>query len=287
MKIEKGFKITKYIIDNCTMNIELNNEQKLSQFACIAKNLKSFSSDIELIVDQNKLYAQGMDSGHVCLFELVLKGTWFNSYNVDKSYSLGINCELLSRVLECLESKHTIKIHYNDNSDYLEISLLPKENESGMVKIFRLPLIDLETNLLEIPETEYSADVYMISEQFSKLVHQMSIFGKHLRFEMNENIKISTKGDMGSMDAVIKQEDINMYACEEDMSLNLAFSGQYINMMTAFTRLNKQIKIHFSEDIPMKMQYGLDSFMDTDDEDSSESDENYLRLFLAPKVEED
>ena len=37
--------------------------------------------------------------------------------------------------------------------------------------------------------------------------------------------------------------------------------------------------------MPMKIQYGMDTFMDKDDDDE-ESDKNYIRFFLAPKIED-
>ena len=38
--------------------------------------------------------------------------------------------------------------------------------------------------------------------------------------------------------------------------------------------------------MPMKIQYGMDSFMDEDDEDEDEGDKNYTRFFLVPKIED-
>ena len=46
--------------------------------------------------------------------------------------------------------------------------------------------------------------------------------------------------------------------------------------MTTFTKLNNKIQIHFKKDMPMKIQYGLDNFMDDDDDDESE-DKNFNR----------
>ena len=93
---------------------------------------------------------------------------------------------------------------------------------------------------------------------------------------------------MGSMDAVIKEDDILMYAIEEDTEFRpkLLYES-YINMMVAFGKINKKVQIHISDAMPMKIQYGMDSFMDEDDEeDEDEGDKNYIRFFLAPKIED-
>ena len=53
------------------------------------------------------------------------------------------------------------------------------------------------------------------------------------------------------------------------------------------SKINKKVQIHISDDIPLKIQYGMDTFMDNDDDDDDdESDKNYIRFFLAPKIED-
>tara|TARA_B100000900_G_scaffold258152_1_gene220014 strand:+ start:2874 stop:3680 length:807 start_codon:yes stop_codon:yes gene_type:complete len=268
------------------MKLVITDPHKVSQFSNILKNLKNFSIDIEFHINNERLYAQGMDSSHVCLFELVLLCDWFTEYEVDETSVIGINCELLSRVLNCLGENQNIELNYNSDNDNLFITLSPKEGESGIVKEFKLPLMNLEVDLLEIPDTEYTADIHMVSNQFTELVNQLSIFGNEIKVKCSEDIRLTGTGELGSMDAVIKEDDILMYAIEEDTVLDLNFSMSYINMMVAFGRINKKVQIHISDAMPMKIQYGMDNFMDEEEEDEDEGDKNYIRFFLAPKIED-
>ena len=103
------------------MKLTLENRKKVSQFSNILKHLKHFSQDIEIVINNDGLYAQGMDSGHVALFELVLKSDWFTSYDVDENVSLGINCELIAKVLNCLNNNQTITMEYDTKKDNLTI----------------------------------------------------------------------------------------------------------------------------------------------------------------------
>ena len=269
------------------MKLVITDPHKVSQFSSILKNLKNFSIDIEFHVNHQRLYAQGMDSSHVCLFELVLLCDWFAEFVVDEPCVLGVNCELLSRVLNCLGENQNIELNYDNMKDNLFITLSPKVGESGIVKEFKLPLMNLEVDLLEIPDAEYTADIHMVSNQFTELVNQLSIFGNELKIKCEEDIRLTGTGEMGSMDAVIKEDDILMYAIEEETELDLTFSMNYINMMVAFGKINKKVQIHISDAMPMKIQYGMDSFMDKEDEDEEdEGDNNYIRFFLAPKIED-
>ena len=268
------------------MKLVLTDSKKVSQFSSILKNLKNFSNDIEIHVDENRLYAQGMDSSHCCLFELELLSEWFTEYDNDGAIRLGINCELLAKIFNMLGENQSIEINYKRDADSLYITLSPQDGETGIVKEFKLPLMDLQSELLTIPDTEYTADIEMVSNDFTELIHQLYQFGNELRIQCGDEIRLTGKGEVGSMDAVIKEDDILMYAIEEDEKLDLNFAIGYINMMVAFGKLNKKIKVHISDNMPMKIQYGMDTFMDKDDDDDEESDKNYIRFFLAPKIED-
>ena len=93
------------------MKITLENRKKVSQFGNILKHLKHFSQDIEIFINEDRLYAQGMDGSQAALFELVLKSDWFTSYDVEGDVVLGINCELIAKVLHCLNQNRFFQVH--------------------------------------------------------------------------------------------------------------------------------------------------------------------------------
>ena len=91
------------------MKVSLTDKSKISQFSGIFKHLKNVSNDQNIYFDTDKMYTQGMDSSHACLFELQLKPEWFNEYNVEKQHIIGINCELMFKVFNCLEISKQLK----------------------------------------------------------------------------------------------------------------------------------------------------------------------------------
>ena len=103
------------------MKITLENRKKVSQFGNILKHLKHFSQDIEIFINEERLYAQGMDGSQAALFELVLKSDWFTTYDVDEEVVLGINCELIAKVLHCLNNNQTISLEYDTKKDDLAL----------------------------------------------------------------------------------------------------------------------------------------------------------------------
>ena len=142
-----------------------------------------------------------------------------------------------------------------------------------------MPLVDIDSAVLEIPETDYSADIEIISNEFRELISQLSIFGSEITFNCCDEIKITGTGEYGVMNALISENDITMYQIEEDTELNLTFSGKYLQEMCSFSKVNSSINLHFSNDTPMKMQYNID-------EEDEEESLNYIRFFLAPKIQD-
>ena len=130
------------------MKLVLTDSRKVSQFSSILKNLKNFSGDIEIHINQDKLYAQGMDSSHCCLFELELLKSWFTEYENTDIIRLGINCELLSKIFNMLGENQTIELDYKRGADNLYVTLSPKDEESGIVRKFKLPLITIQIKVL-------------------------------------------------------------------------------------------------------------------------------------------
>ena len=88
------------------------------------------------------------------------------------------------------------------------------------------------------------------------------------------------------MTAIIKEDDILMYAVEEDADLTVEYRMSYLKTFTCFSRINQVTKLHMSDDKPMKIQFDMQDDPGLDDDDEEAEAENYLRFFLAPVVED-
>ena len=85
---------------------------------------------ISKFIDGSKMFAQVMDNSHACLFELHLHADWFETYEVNQDVVLGINCELLSKVLKRLDANQKIEIKYDEDSDNLFITLFQMKEKA-------------------------------------------------------------------------------------------------------------------------------------------------------------
>ena len=266
------------------LTITINNSSKVNQFNTILQNLKGISNSLLLNCDEKGIYAQGMDGSHVCLFELKIGDDWFDEYECDEACSMGINCEMLYKILSCLKEGQHISMKHDNTTSKLTIDLLGNSYD----KSFELTLIEIDSDMVELPSRESTADIKFVSKDFAELINQLSIFGEKLKFTCNDNIILNSANEFGKVDITVKEEDIIEYMMEDGAEVESYFGIKFIHMITKFANVNKEVGIHISNDYPIKMVYALDDWKDQN-EDDDESDQplnHYIAFYLAP-MEED
>ena len=267
------------------LEITISNAKKVYQFTTILQNLKGISNELTLDCNETGLYAQGIDSAHVCLFELVIKKDWFDSYNCSENCSMGINCEMLYKIISCIKEDQHIDMKHNPKISKLIIELLGNSYD----KSFELSLIDIDSEMVELPDKEYTADIRFVSKDYAELINQLSIFGNKLNIVCNDDIILNSENEFGKVDIIVKENDIIEYMMEEDSEIDCCYSIKYINMITKFANVNKEIGIHISDTFPIKFMYNLDDWKDEDNDDNTTHSisKNYIGFYLAPLEEDD
>ena len=97
------------------MELTISTKQKFDAFSGVFRNLPVFMDIVNMNVDKNGIYIQGMDNSHVSLFELNLTNDWFDSFETDIKYVLGIHCATFYKVIQCLEdSEQVLKLKYSE-----------------------------------------------------------------------------------------------------------------------------------------------------------------------------
>jgi len=266
------------------MRFSIENQDKLNKFVTIFKNAKMICKEVNISVKTGGLYVQGMDSAHVAIFELYLMSEWFTSYECSVDVVMGVHCEVIGNILNCLADGQIMKWSYmHDSSEKL---LIYFEN-CGMDKMFEVKLMDIDEEQLGIPDMEYEVDIKLNSIGFEKIMNQLNMFGEALEIECgkDENVYMRTDGDAGKMQVIMKEGDIIEYAYDDEMKLTISFSLKYLAMFSKFSKLNSICSLHMSRDQPLKMMYGLDSWMEEGEESDNET-LNYFRFYLAPKMNE-
>ena len=272
------------------MKLIINDLRKADQLITIFKHLKSFSPHLSLYFDSDKLYAQGMDDSHVALFELNIHNSWFDEYEFESgdAKNIAITSQCLFKALNMREDNQSIHISYEGDPDKIKISFESDKKEE-FNKYFELTLIDLDAELMDLSNHDSQVDMEWPAKQYSTFIEQLFKFHTNVTIECSEtNILYEARGDEGLMRVNTDIDDLIEYAIEEDKVMKQCFSLQHLSMITQFHKLSNNVFIGLCDDSPMLLKYSLDSQPSNEKDEEDEEDEgNYIKFYLAPKMEDD
>lgn len=116
-----------------------------------------------------------MDSSHVSLCAVLLKSEGFDFYRCDKPFALGVNTPNLAKILKCAANDDIVVLKCEEETDTL--TLVFESPNQDRVSDFDFKLMDIESEHLGIPETEYKCNVRLPSSEFQRIIKDISVFG--------------------------------------------------------------------------------------------------------------
>ena len=256
------------------MNITIDDKKKKDLFISIFSLLKNSSSHINATFNSDTMHIQGMDKSHVCLFDLNLKKDWFSEYNVNEQTELCFNSGIFYSIIntKCEDQQLVIK---KASEESLSIELINGDKKGDYSKFFTMPLVEYEYDQMNIPETEYDAELSLPSKKVTEMLSQLSNFGDDLNVKCSDDfVDFKTRGNSGEMRVNIPVDDMSSYSVVEGEEINLTYSLSYISKMCITNKLSSDIDFYLSNEFPMKIKYDL-------------GDDSSLLFYIAPKLSDD
>ena len=256
------------------MKIVISDKAKKDIFVALFQTLKNCSSIITINFELGRMYIQGMDKSHVCLFDVALLNTWFQEFEIDKPFTISFDSTIFFTIINSKQDSNDIIIKKNsDDEDNLFVELLSQKHSKGEFnKYFKIPLVEYEYDLMGIPSVDYDAEFSIHSKKICEIVSQMMVFGTDILIKCSEEkIDLITNGVTGEMLVNIPIEDLTQYSIVEGEEIQLSYSLSYIHKMCLTNKLSSEIDFFVSADSPMKLKYDL-------------GNDSYIEFYIAPKV---
>ena len=255
------------------MEIIIENNEKTQSFVQIFQNMKAFTDAVSIILKNDKMYVQGMDNAHVSMFELSMMNNWFDSYKIEKEEVLGINVSIFAKILGTHKSSQKI-ILSTRSDDNLDISFFSEDKEFN--KEFRMPLINLDHDLMNITEFDFDLEFIMESKKLKSTIDEMTNFGENVNIDFKDDkIVLNVESDTaGIMNTYIDIDDVDECTISDDDDVACSFTLKYMQYMSNYFKVAKTVQLKFSKQFPMMCKYMLDE----------DGDNNYIRFYLAPKI---
>ncbi|KAL6301924.1 proliferating cell nuclear antigen, N-terminal domain-containing protein [Sparassis latifolia] len=184
-------------------------EARLSEAAILKRLLdaiKELVADANFECNEEAITLQAMDNSHVALVAVRLDASGFKRYRCDRPMPLGVNLVSLTKVLKCAKDDDVVTLKAADDADIL--SLTYEARNSDRIAEYEMKLMDIDSDTLGIPDTDYDARVTMPSPEFARIVRDLSLLGESVRIEVSkEGVRFISDGEAANGNILLRQTD--------------------------------------------------------------------------------
>merc|ERR1719189_351060 len=134
---------------------------------------------------------------------MILRAEAFEPWRCDRTCQLGIHLEHMIKVLKCMGSKDELEVKYKDGGD--ECDFVFKSPDEDKVAHFSLKLMEIDSEHLGIPDTDYKATVGMSSAEFQRICRDLSVLGDTLTIGVDkDDVQFSVNGEIGKGEMTLR-----------------------------------------------------------------------------------
>jgi proliferating cell nuclear antigen len=259
-----------------------------SAFKNLIDGLKDmlFDCNMEIIPnDDNEKEKNGfvkilaVNNQHGMLIHLRLLSFNFDEFICTEKQTIGINMQVFHKVIKTINNNHILTIFKTKNDpNKLGIKIMDKDKKQ--VCQYNLPIIDVDTDVLDVSQASFQAVIVMNSADFQKVCKDMNgIEAKYVDITLINNvIKISAKGEFAHGSAEFSESPNGSITINrKDEAKNLIITGKYelknLLLFTKCTNLCSHIEIYLKNDYPLLLKYTVASL-------------GYMHLCLSPIIDD-
>uniref|UniRef100_A0A0G4HYV8 DNA sliding clamp PCNA n=1 Tax=Chromera velia CCMP2878 TaxID=1169474 RepID=A0A0G4HYV8_9ALVE len=241
---------------------------------------KDLCTDVNVDCSETGISMQAMDASHVALVSMKMNDKGFNHFRCDKGMSLGLNMTSVSKIFKICNNDDTVTLRAQDEGDSISFQFESAAQER--ISDFELKLMDIDSEHLGIPDTEYQASITMPSSEFQRICRDMVTFGDTMNIDVSKDgVKFSVTGDIGTGNITLKpkndaEKPEDNVIVEMSDKIDLAFGLKYLNLFAKATPLSPTVCLQMQADVPLTVEYVL-----------GRAEVGHLRFYLAPKIDED
>ncbi|OAF69329.1 hypothetical protein A3Q56_02942 [Intoshia linei] len=252
-------------------------------------SIKDLLTEGMLECGENGISLQAMDSSHVSLVSFNMSSNGFDTYRCDREMCMGVTIASMAKILKCASNDDKIKLQREENSNILKFTF---ENASTRLYIiisiflalervshYELKLIDLDTDRLAVPETDYNSSIKLPSNEFTRVIRDMASLGESVIIECSKGeVRFSSSGDIGKGQTILRStastdEPESAILINVSESLSMSFNLKYMTMFTKGAVLSNRVVLSMCVDVPIVIEYDIVDF-------------GKLCYYLAPKIED-
>mgnify|MGYP001216331793 CR=1 FL=1 len=244
-----------------------------SAFRILIEALKEILTDANLEFDESGMKIMAMDSSHTVLVHLKLNANNFDVYKCSGKIIIGVNMINLFKLIKTMGNNDTLTLYVEeDNESVLGIRI--ENTEKNSITKYKLNLMDLHEENIQIPPPTFSSVITMPSMDFQKICRDMHNLADELEIKsLGNQLVFSCNGDFASQETSIGETNNGMAFIKNhspDEIVQGVFALKHLVLFSKCTNLCNSIELYLKNDYPLIIKYSVASLGE-------------IKLCLAPK----
>jgi proliferating cell nuclear antigen PCNA len=246
-----------------------------SQFRSAIEALKDYIPQIQMHIDSEGVRIRGMDSSHVGFLDYKHAAEDCEVIKVDAPLVLGLHSAVLARVLAGVGAGDRVCLRTSAKTR--EKLLVEYSNEKIAKKaVYEVPLVDIETDSLDIPDMSYPAIVKARTADVMGVIKDVAHFGDTVSLKLDEEgFHMTTQGDAARVEQTLENTEDRDMTLEGSDSVEASFGMKYLSgFLKGGAALSPVLELGFDPAQPLRATFAF-------------GHDSHFVAYLAPKLRED
>jgi len=169
-----------------------------SAIKILVEALKEILTDTNLIIDETGIKLVAMDSTKTVLIYMKLEADKFESFLCKQKMTIGVNMLNLFKLIKTINNTDTLTL-FIDKNDINKLGIKINNHEKNTETIYKLNLLDISENEINIPPAEFDTELTLPSSDFQKLIRDMINIGENTEIKsIGSTLIFTCDGDFAS-----------------------------------------------------------------------------------------
>lgn len=214
-----------------------------------------------------------MDPTQTVLVHLKLEGKFFEYYNCSRRTIIGISMLNFYKLIKTMTNNDTLTLFLTE-SDPNKLCIRIENSDKNSVTNFKLNLMDLPQDRVNIPPQQFDSVITMPSVDFQKICRDMSNLSETIEIQnVGSRLVFSCVGDFADQETILTENGGIQFNNGNDSGevLQGYYNLKNLVLFTKCTALCTSVQILIKNSFPLIIQYKVGSL-------------GSLKLALAPKI---
>jgi proliferating cell nuclear antigen len=221
-----------------------------------------FDANLEFLPDGIRIIA--MDGTCNTLVHMKLHAESFEYYHCPEKVVVGMNMMNLYKIINTADNENTISFIVDPNeSNRFQVKL--ENGDKNTTDIFKLNMIDVDYNPIEIPAVEFESVIILPSADFQKYCRDMEHIGQNVEIRTTgKQLYMICETDCAEQRKSIGESDKNgetglRFAKSSKEVIQGVFQLKHLVQFTKCTSLCQNVMIFLKNDYPLIIKYAVNN----------------------------